>query len=1017
MSKIVCKLFGIPQITKDGQPVFLPYAKISALLYYILVTRVVSRDEAAGLLWPDESDEAARRSLRNAIYQAKKALGVDIILSPKKSILMLNETLDLTVDVDQFLQDPQQNLHLYTGEFLQGFFLKDSEPYEFWLVKMRNYYKEKFSSECSLKIEDGLRSQDYKQVEGHIRHLIEIDEYDERSFRLLMRFYQETGRNGKAIETYYELAKFLRQELGVSPDQTTKEIYERSLEEMHVETGQSRSDDDIFFFGRYEKLAALEKALKDFKEKREGCKSLMIVGEPGSGKSTIKRRVLAGSANDFFILETQGLPSEQDLPFRPWRAIARSMLDLIRQNDLIQPALWQELMSRVFPDFQESLPTAEFLAPRRSVSLAAIVHIMVEALRTLASRRQVLLVFEDLQWLDADSLHLLTSVLLETPPDQVMLVATCSQEHNRALDDTVAALNHSGRLFPVELERFTIETCHRLMEKALPERDLNGELLERVYNETEGTPFFLVEYIGMLKNGEALDPFPPAIREFLRTRLINLSQEALELAGTISFFYDGVSLEFLARVVGKATADLIFPLGALTDRRIITERGGGPVLLSFSHSKLREYLYQTQTDSRKQVIHRKIALLLERDLDSGERSGKQYAQLTYHFSAAGDHLKALKYRIASLNYHLDFSHEIFPMATGEEVESDPVLYISRDKIKTLFRNLESDIHSFRSTAQQSEELELLEMEFFYMKGRYSILEGDYESGVNDISYVIQTSQQVHRTDYTFEGYRQLIYYYIQISDPKGMAKYIEPALDLAVQCNNHKEIGVLLRLKGLYNMMTGNYCLAEKLLTESINTLAITERAAKHYAVNIAAGYDYIGEIRQAQEDYTGALELFDKAISLCPGNALSSLSVFYINAGKSFYFLKDYAAAKSYFERAYNLYGQFDSFWLRPTLDAYMALTLLKERKLDKALERLNAARQNMWRINYPSDLGTVHFAEALIRNLADRDEQVRAVFQTVLPESADHYYQLALKHLSQHLDQYEINYLNKELDRTESC
>ena len=136
MSKIVCKLFGIPQITKDGQPVFLPYAKISALLYYILVTRVVSRDEAAGLLWPDESDEAARRSLRNAIYQAKKALGVDIILSPKKSILMLNETLDLTVDVDQFWQDPQQNLHLYTGEFLQGFFLKDSEPYEFWRVKM-----------------------------------------------------------------------------------------------------------------------------------------------------------------------------------------------------------------------------------------------------------------------------------------------------------------------------------------------------------------------------------------------------------------------------------------------------------------------------------------------------------------------------------------------------------------------------------------------------------------------------------------------------------------------------------------------------------------------------------------------------------------------------------------------------------------------------------------------------------------------------------------------------------------
>ena len=91
MSTITCKLFGVPQILKDGQPVFLPYSKINALLYYVLVSKVVSREELAGLLWPDEMDETARRNLRNAIYQAKKALGTNLILSPKKSLLMLNE--------------------------------------------------------------------------------------------------------------------------------------------------------------------------------------------------------------------------------------------------------------------------------------------------------------------------------------------------------------------------------------------------------------------------------------------------------------------------------------------------------------------------------------------------------------------------------------------------------------------------------------------------------------------------------------------------------------------------------------------------------------------------------------------------------------------------------------------------------------------------------------------------------------------------------------------------------------
>ena len=75
MSKIVCKLFGVPKITKDGQSVFLPYAKINALLYYILVSKVVSRDEVVGLLWPDEDEKIAKKNLRNAIYQAKKSWG------------------------------------------------------------------------------------------------------------------------------------------------------------------------------------------------------------------------------------------------------------------------------------------------------------------------------------------------------------------------------------------------------------------------------------------------------------------------------------------------------------------------------------------------------------------------------------------------------------------------------------------------------------------------------------------------------------------------------------------------------------------------------------------------------------------------------------------------------------------------------------------------------------------------------------------------------------------------------
>lgn len=1008
MSEIRCKLFGMPQILKDGQPVFFPYAKIYALLYYILVSKVVTRDEAAGLLWPDENSEVARRNLRNTIYQAKKILGEDIILSPKKSILMINEDLDIEVDVDLFLKDPQEQLHLYTGEFLQGFFLKDSEAYEFWLIRMRNLYKGKFSSESLRKIEDRLQNHLYDKTEEMIQHLIKIDEYDERGFRLLMRLYRETGRNGKAIETYYELGKVLRQELGVSPDQTTRNLYEQALKEMQIGAGQSRSDEEIFFYGRYQILASLEKVLKEFKEKEEDSKAILIMGESGSGRSTIKRRLLENAADDVWVLEATCFPSQQNMFLRPWCAIARQIMALAQESGALPPALWGEMMRSVFPDFQENLPAADFLTAEKPVNLSFVAQVFSEALKALAQKRQTLLAFEDLQWMDADSLRLLSGILLEVPANQVSMLATVNQERGQALEETLTCLERSGRIFSVTLERFSAEECHYLIEKSFPDHKATGKLMERIYNETEGTPFFLSEYISMMRSGQELDALSPAIRSFLRARFFNLSQDALGLARVLSYFYDAVPLPFVAKVMERSEEMLTEPLQNLKERGVVIEREGA--MLAFTHGKLREYLYRSQADSRKRLMHQKIACLMEKSSQSDGRY-KHYEQLSYHFAEAGDQLNALKYKMANLSRHLSIFHEFFPIASAEELESDQGYYISSDKIKTLFHNIEASLETLPKTTGRSEELERLEVEFFYLKGRYSVMEGDYESGIKDISYVIKMSQQNGQMAYTFEGYKQMIYYYFQINDAKGMAKYIEPALDLAVRCNDHWQIGVLLRLKGLYFMMTGRYHMAEDLFRASIGTFNVTEQTAKNYVVNIAAAYDYIGEIYSIQGEFDRAIEMFDQAILMCPSNALSSLALFNIDAGKTLCFMDDYRAAKERFEKAYSLYGRSDFFWLWSTLDAFMALALVEDGEPERALQYLNTAEQNVWRMRYPGDRGSVHFAQAVIRIRMEETPSVRAVFREVLTEPAEHYGQLALKYLDPYLNRYEIQRLQNML------
>ena len=69
----------------------------------------------------DKPDAVARKNLRNAIYEAKKILGADTFISPRKAIIKVNPAVDVEIDSKLFEADPVGQLDLYKGEFLQGF--------------------------------------------------------------------------------------------------------------------------------------------------------------------------------------------------------------------------------------------------------------------------------------------------------------------------------------------------------------------------------------------------------------------------------------------------------------------------------------------------------------------------------------------------------------------------------------------------------------------------------------------------------------------------------------------------------------------------------------------------------------------------------------------------------------------------------------------------------------------------------------------------------------------------------
>ena len=96
----------------------------------------MTREKVLALLWPDEADDRARRSLNQAVYSLRRDLGAEEALVGTKDLRLNLDVIE--VDVAEFqdaveANDLERAVRLYTGPFLDGFFLPRAPEFERWV--------------------------------------------------------------------------------------------------------------------------------------------------------------------------------------------------------------------------------------------------------------------------------------------------------------------------------------------------------------------------------------------------------------------------------------------------------------------------------------------------------------------------------------------------------------------------------------------------------------------------------------------------------------------------------------------------------------------------------------------------------------------------------------------------------------------------------------------------------------------------------------------------------------------
>lgn len=255
MAALKLRFLGQFQVTRDAQPVTaFESDKVRALLAYLAVEAAQphARSTLTALLWPDYDETSARGSLRQALYQLRLVLG-DMDNTPA-NLLVTRQTLqfnpaapdqcDVTAFVSRLqhcashahsqleqcpacLAQLRQAVELYQGEFLTGFAIADSAPFEEW--------RRSKQEQCHLQALDALTvlatvdeaAGAWEQAQHYARRQLALEPWREEAHRQLMRLLARQGQRAAAVAQYHSCRQVLQTELGVEPSSATTHLYEQ----------------------------------------------------------------------------------------------------------------------------------------------------------------------------------------------------------------------------------------------------------------------------------------------------------------------------------------------------------------------------------------------------------------------------------------------------------------------------------------------------------------------------------------------------------------------------------------------------------------------------------------------------------------------------------------------------------------------------------------------------------------------------------------------------------------------
>ena len=640
-------------------------ARLRSLLTYLVLHRhsPQPRGHVAFRFWPDATEAQARNNLRQLLHQLRVALpGVELLLVTTAQTLQWHPGLECWVDVvafeealteaeaaarrsDQAGQRAalEEADRLYRGDLLPG-------GYEEWLPpereRLRERHRQALEALLDLSEEKAASGGGYGAAIRYAQRLLGLEPLREDRYRRLMGLYVRSQDRASALRVYHTCVTTLREELGVAPDPATQADYERLLQgvpspdeaaPVAANVPAATAEESLVgvgivgLIGREPEWAVLVRAWETARQGQPGF--VLVTGEAGIGKSRLAEEFGRWAGQQGAVTaQTRSYAAEGQLSLAPVTEWLRSR-GLRGQLGQLE-RVWLRELVRLLPELGAEYPD---LPPYEPVNEYGQRQRFFEALAraVLISTAPLVLLIDDLQWCDQETLEWL-HFLLRYDASARLLVVGCARAEEvppqHPVHTLLLHLRSSLGVTELALQPLdAAETGQLAAQMAKKELELAAVL--RLYQDTGGYPLFVVEMVraglgagtgtgsprpmtdsqwrpaSLEEEQGELRALPPRVHAVLVGRLRQVSpaaKEWLDLAATIGREF---TLDLLI-ACGRGDADsAVQALDELWQRRIVREYG--TTSYDFTHDRLREVAYAEISAPQRRRLHLRIAQALE----------------------------------------------------------------------------------------------------------------------------------------------------------------------------------------------------------------------------------------------------------------------------------------------------------------------------------------------------------------------------------------------------------------------